>query len=1500
MLLTLALPQGAAAEGKGKKASALRPHTTIKALENRMVAKSNGVQPKTQLIIRKARGAKATSPFRVKARAPQLPKQPAYKVPFRADVASVKVNGILNYSDNWVGATAQYGIYEFPTYSNGYNLITQDDQYGVSTAVYAGGKYYLYSLDNYGFFVYSDIKEVDVETGELTNERTDYSAENGLFTGAYSAAEDCVYGFFYNSSASGLTFGTLNRDDLSADVIAEIPNEELIQYAAIAFDSSDQLWGIDFAGTVYKIDKSTGAGTPAFETGLASVYTTSGAIDKHTNIFYYVENNYEAVRMYAIDLATGAFTQTDEYADNPSMAGLFFPAPAAEANAPAAVTDLSVVFDGPSLTGTVSFTAPTTTYDGTPANGPLTYFIRANGELVAQGTTAYGETVNAEVTLQQGGQVKFTVSVANAEGDGAAAGESPKANTQLWVGYDELKAVGNVQLAYADGKVVLTWDQPEPLNGGFFDPAQVTYTVYKDGEKIATDIKDCTFTKEHAEGAYEALQYAVSATVAGMETYPTYSNIIALGTIYPPYTNDFSELTSLAGFTQINEATDLEWTTGYGSAQMSYSATSAMDAWLISPKVKLYGGKIYRISFDLANANSQYPERAEVFLGTKPTVEAMTTTVLEKTDLAFDGDGPLHTVYYFQAPKTAEYYLGVHGCSDPDMYVLKFSNLSIDEGKAIAAPAEVDNVVVKPDEGQSKTVSISFNAPAKSISGTELSSLTEIKVLRDNEEIKTFEAPKPGAQMSMTDEVAEDGHHTYTFIPANMFDAGYAKDVKTYVGVNKPAGPTDPQIKETEPGVVYISWTAPTKDIDGLPLGSAKVTYSVYGFDNSGDPVLIADQIEETNYTFLAVDEGEQDFVYYAITASTEAGMGDEIALTDMIAVGTPWPTPVVESFADAGLTYNFATQALNGCSAQWGISDDSQFQDVTSQDGDNGFAYCKFSALYDAAELLSGKIAVNGDEHLSYYYLPIAADCENTITLSVICDGERHDLSTVTAGGDAEGWQKVDVSLAEFAGKSIQFVLTGECYSHVYTIVDHLSVAKSAETDLAMVNLTAPSKVKPGEEYWVTATVANKGAKQVDAYKVNLYRNGKLVASQDGEPLAAGEKTGFGFTQKLAVIDTPNNEYTAEVVAAGDEDAANNTMAAPNVALWQPNYPAPTDLKATKTAEGVELAWTAPDTQNYVPAITDSFEDYEPFEINKAGDWTIIDGDQQSTYIIDGYPFPNQGEPMGFMVFDGPAVIDQDGAILGHTGNKSIVTFATEQGANDDWMISPELNGTAQTVSFFAKSYTTDYGCEKFEFLYSTGSTDIADFQKIGETTEVDFNWTEFSYTLPEGAKYFAIHCVSQDCFIFMVDDVTYQPAGAGALVLEGYNVYRNGEKINDTPIAAAAYTDTEANGLTQYTVTAVYSVGESVGSNVVEVELPNAQDMPLGIDAQTKQATRIATDKNLLIIRNATGSDITVYSADGKTIYSGAGSQLTTVRAESGTYVVKIGRKTTKAYIK
>jgi hypothetical protein len=181
--------------------------------------------------------------------------------------------------------------------------------------------------------------------------------------------------------------------------------------------------------------------------------------------------------------------------------------------------------------------------------------------------------------------------------------------------------------------------------------------------------------------------------------------------------------------------------------------------------------------------------------------------------------------------------------------------------------------------------------------------------------------------------------------------------------------------------------------------------------------------------------------------------------------------------------------------------------------------------------------------------------------------------------------------------------------------------------------------------------------------------------------------------------------------------------------------------------------------------SIIEDVESHTNFTKNSAGSvgWTYYDNGSK-TWGIKDVSFPGSGDNFAFIVFNPSATTPPmtDSGITPHSGNKFFACFATSQTKpNNHWIVSPELNALGDfTFSFWAKSYTTEYGAERMKVLYSTSSNAQGSFNNYldGSTSahvEVPANWTQYSYTVPSNAKYVAIQCVSNDAFIFMVDDI-------------------------------------------------------------------------------------------------------------------------------------------------
>lgn len=314
-------------------------------------------------------------------------------------------------------------------------------------------------------------------------------------------------------------------------------------------------------------------------------------------------------------------------------------------------------------------------------------------------------------------------------------------------------------------------------------------------------------------------------------------------------------------------------------------------------------------------------------------------------------------------------------------------------------------------------------------------------------------------------------------------------------------------------------------------------------------------------------------------------------------------------------------------------------------------------------------------------------------------------------------------------------------------------------------------------------------------------------------------------------------------------EKALHVKPATPMQALAQDANGAPYNLRLTGVNEHtVSLAWTSPEP---VDGFLEDFEGHNDFAINSPGSigWTYIDADNKPTYTWQACTFPTQGQKMAYVVMNPwqtvPAVNDNPN-YKPHSGQKMLVDFCAVDAQNNDYIISPRLNFDADfQISFWARSYKTgeNYNAERIRVGYSTTGTQPSDFTFVNESPYVELpdEWTLVAYDIPKDARYVTINCVSDDAFMLLIDDIfvgtnKVRPESASMAraaaknPVVGFNVYRNGEKLNSKPVESVNYTDEVPDyGDYQYTVAAVKKDGSvSEQSVALNVNVPDTRMLP------------------------------------------------------------------------
>ncbi|MDD4224546.1 MAG: choice-of-anchor J domain-containing protein, partial [Candidatus Cloacimonetes bacterium] len=253
-------------------------------------------------------------------------------------------------------------------------------------------------------------------------------------------------------------------------------------------------------------------------------------------------------------------------------------------------------------------------------------------------------------------------------------------------------------------------------------------------------------------------------------------------------------------------------------------------------------------------------------------------------------------------------------------------------------------------------------------------------------------------------------------------------------------------------------------------------------------------------------------------------------------------------------------------------------------------------------------------------------------------------------------------------------------------------------------------------------------------------------------------------------VRNQQNAPIMGATVACGDVTATTNASGAYSMQVVAGTHDVTASAAgyAASTQTGVIVVTGQTTTVNFQLApsqelLVDGFESYDNFALTFAP-WTLVDVDMSTTYGMTGITWPNAYAAMAYMIFvpsaTTPAVTDAEP----HGGLKMAACFASTTPPNNDWLITPVLNNPTE-IKFWAKSYTDDYGLERFKVGVGTDTnpnnfTIISGANYIQAPTE----WTEYTYPLTgyPGNVYVGIQCLSNDAFIFFVDDVLVNGGGS------------------------------------------------------------------------------------------------------------------------------------------
>ena len=1370
-------------------------------------------------------------------------------------------------STRWDNGTPEYGFYSFgASKSIDINeLFIDDNMYANASGAMVGNRLDVIRYNREQNVMYHYLYNASTGECEDVSYLTDFSM---WATETAVSADGKVYGVFFTGDADGNELGIADYASETRTTIGAVSR----YYVALGITKDNVLYGIDPNGNLYSINSTTAKEKLIGSTGVKvsgannDWNVQSGEIDQETGIFYWASTDPQGnSALYTVDLATAKATKIGDFMHNEQVAMLTIPKETVKDEAPALASDMSLVFDKASLTGKVSFTAPSTTYIGGSLSGSLSYVVSVDGKETKKGTASAGQKVDEALTVKRGIH-SVAVCFSNAVGNG------PKAYANRFVGDDIPLKPTNVKATVdvKTGNVQIAWNAvTQGVNEGYVGDMKYSVVRYPDSKNIAQSTSATSVSDVLPGGDLAGYYYTVQAISGQRKSESAKSNSVSFGNVLePPYYQGFDNASALSTLTVLdenNDGTTWQFLENDGSNQSAVSISYAdvdHDDWLVLPALNLKAGVLYNLSYRVATMGASFPEELEVKYGAEPTAAAMIHEVASKTE--YTNDQYVTVKKELTVDKDQVVYIGFHCTSNADWcYQLVLDDIKL-EGNSLKAPDATTKLSTTPATDGSLKVRIDFTAPDKAIDGSKLTSDLDVYILRDGAELQQMSAIKPGQDYYYMDNYAVQGLNTYSIIACNSEGTGReSQSVEAYVGEDTPS---KVQNIKTSVGdnVITLTWDAVTTGEHGGHMSTEGMSYNVYEIfeGDTGADLELINCVEEPKVTIeYDVNEGDQDMINYALSAENETGEGPR-AMSPGIIVGKPYDLPFEEHFKGGRLDNTMWFIEEKG-------SEESTFSLMQgfSADGDGGCAGYVSASAKDAALLGSGKISLKGAANptLVFSTKSTMADAKGKVVVYI----RKPDLSEKQLcvvdysklDNSAKDWHTTSVTIpAEYTSLPyVMFTFVTSAAEGESVYFDQIYVRDVVAKDLR-ATLSAPSKVRKGDKVTAHVMVTNMGSVAVDNYTVNLYAGDKLVDTKTvKESLASYASRTEVLTYSTSVMDASPLKLKAEVVVEGESTPEDNEDAA-EVVLNVSTLTGPDAVTATASDEStVVVEWTKVNETS--DRVTDGFDAYAAWSKDSFGDWTSVYGEKGIAKgpFSNSYPHPNENERFAYTVVEPSTwlpddLLDKYACLKPHSGVHYLASFYSVENSQfipaDNWLISPSLSGEAQTVSFWANNFNsqgTKY-TENFEVLYSTSGITLDDFKSTGKKFEATTGeWKEYTVDLPAGATYFAIHNNTADTYMFMLDDVTYT-AGCGKVL--GYNVYRDGKLLKRVePNAELRITDKAPSGKHTYAVSALYAGGES-------------------------EATKSAVVTGINGVVNAIDGTFDVFTVDGKRIAKGVTS--------------------------
>jgi len=1440
------------------------------------------------------------------------------KMPRRVIPGGTNVNGFL--CSNTLGK--ELGFYTIPL-TNSANFIAQcipsdlditGFQGGASSPEYAVVSYYGSTTSNGEYSGYTAI--VDRRTWKVLGNQGDYGEYYRWASDmTYDPTTNRFYGCFMSDDSKSWELGYMQVDNnMPASTVNKIIKIATLETSlnGLACDENGVLWGIrNDNGALVTINRKTGKMTQVTSTGITPKYNGSMTWDNSLGILYwsicYDEEDQVRSALCTVNPETGEVLYVNNFDGNTAQIGALGADFAAKSGAPSKPENLVANFAGYDYAGTVTFDVPTTLENGTAVSGNVQARLsvcHASTFAEIYSTTLdvqYGSSgVTIPLELEKAGNYTFSVKLVNDNG------ASYPTSVTRYVGIDHPAALTNVDITYANDMLTVSWPEVTgPMNGGYFNPDELVYNVkltQADAQGHSEGLYEGNVTENKIEipvpystdlRAFKASVTPICSEVAG-ETFDTPWRWF--GYLSTPISDPMTS----AGAWTTETITGGTWKSTSNGWAIPYNWGDYNNSWLFSPGIMMEAGEVYKISVDAYSEIVNHT--GKISLGHEASSDAMNID-LAKYFIATKKTNKIEMI--FACEETGVYHLGILNDTRSDTWTnvpnVTFSNLVAEAVSADAPGAPV--LEVTRDVAGGYDVPVKITAPSQTHGGATLAGPLTLTVKRGSTVVLNQSDVNPGEAVEFTDQVESDGTYTYMAFASDATLDGVPVSVSQFIGIGQPVDPewvTNSAGEEV--GTVDVQWSPVNQNVQGYDIASDAVKYNLI---NVLGGVYIAKGLTGSEYSYKACETNEQEGVLVSVNAETPAGTSSlygTYSKTGISFVGTPATLPMRETFGQ-GRKLSVPWLTVNQSSGYDGFTVVNMVNEEGIMDANgDGQALMGFCPYHDGSvSIYSGCIDVPADVTAPAFSFAVlnkqygeTNDNANIVSVYVLGDKTSGLIDQFEIKSMPFGWNYRYIDLGLLKGEKVNLMITVNTQSYTTYYFDDISLFDRALNDVKMNGISVAPTVTPNTSFNVNVQVLNSGLSAIkakDKVKVELHRGDKLVGTRNVSSLQSLAATNLSFQDRLGLAEAPGADYEARVVFDRDMVADNNVLTA-STKLNLPNLPAPTDIMTDGDEDGFpKISWTAPDLTPVYKTTTAYFESFTGYSLVHLENFSTFEltGNEKEYSEFEG--------AHGWELFYHPE--------LSHSGNCFLMSSACKDGgAKEDWLVSPQLSGHAQQVTFYIRTAWNEH--ENYSVYASATSDQKEDFGEtpIYKGRTLSNNWEQITIDLPEGTKYFAIVAKADDTSnltMLMVDDVVYEGVPEnGNLILDGYRLYRDRESVMETAIPEESYADRTASlGGHYYRVSALYEGVES--SPTDEIYFFSRGGAPeSGMDELKIGGAKVTMESGMLQVEVDGKAAVSLYDYAGRFIFDAVVDNHTvSIPVVNGVYILSIDGKATRLMI-